>query len=150
MYVPIDVTPVIKISDFNKKFDYPLYRHSEQSLQESISIYQVTETQKSGPTMRLRAFNITVLKHRPYSLHNWLSCAANVNRYTQYYLEQTGSGNMRPVYRDSFRVQRNRLVCSFIEGILRLLNLCFFSKQRLLERERLRRVRISGLVTFIK
>ena len=73
-----------------------------------------------------------------------------MNRCTQNYLEQTGSGNIRPVYRDSFRVQRNRLVGSFIEGILRLLNPCFFSEQRLLERELLRRAIISGLVLFIK
>lgn len=73
-----------------------------------------------------------------------------MNRCTQYHLEQTGSGNIRRVCRDSFRVQRNRFVGSYIEDILRLLNLCFFSEQMLLERELLRRARISGLVSFIK
>ena len=42
-----------------------------------------------------------------------------MDRYTRYYVNQSGGGEIGPVYRASFMVQRNIVIGSFFRGLFR-------------------------------
>jgi len=46
-----------------------------------------------------------------------------MDRYTGYYVNQSGGGQIGPVYRDIFRVHRGNSIGSFFRGLFRNLNL---------------------------
>jgi hypothetical protein len=57
-----------------------------------------------------------------------------MNRYTWYYVNQSaGGGEIGPVYRASFRVQRGNGVGCFFRGIIRFVKHLFIQGQRPME-----------------
>jgi len=57
--------------------------------------------------------------------------SVTIDRYTRYYVNQSGGGEIGPVYRASFRVQRGNGIGSFFRGSYILLNLYYIQVQRL-------------------
>ena len=57
-----------------------------------------------------------------------------MDRYTQYYANQSGGGEIGRVYRASFRVQRDNAIRSFPRGRFRFFfKICYIQELRLLE-----------------
>jgi len=59
-----------------------------------------------------------------------------MDRYTLYYVNQSGGGGeVGPVYRASFRVQRGNGIGSFFRGIFRFVKPLLYSGQRQSEKK---------------
>ena len=86
------------------RFDYPLYKPVEQSYIESISIRLVMKT---GENVLFEESNIPCLVilnfKKKFSAIN-LGLSVTMDRYTRYYVNQSGGREIGPVYRASFRV----------------------------------------------
>jgi len=48
-------------------------------------------------------------------------------RYTRYYVNQSGGGEIGPVYRASFRVQRGNSIGSYFSGLFRFVKPFLYS-----------------------
>jgi hypothetical protein len=53
-----------------------------------------------------------------------------MDRYTRYYLEQSGGGDVGPVYRAGYRVQKGYGIGSFLKEYFALLNRNFILEQK--------------------
>lgn len=62
-----------------------------------------------------------------------------MDRYTRYYVNQSGSGNeIGPVYRASFRVQRGNGIGSFFRGLFRFVKPLLYSGAKAVGKEALK------------
>jgi len=50
-----------------------------------------------------------------------------MDRYTRYYVDQSGGGEIGPANRASFRIQRGNGIGSFFEGLFRFVNPLLYS-----------------------
>ena len=95
------------------RFDYPLYKPLKQSYIRLISIRLVMKT---GENVLFEERDIPCLvilhfkKKSPRAIN--LSLSVTMDRYTRYYVNQSGGGEIGPVYRASFRVQRGNVIGS--------------------------------------
>jgi len=63
-----------------------------------------------------------------------------MDRYTRYYVNQSGVGEIGPVYRASFRLQRGTGILSFLRGQLRFVKHLLYSGSKAVGKEALRTV----------
>jgi hypothetical protein len=61
-----------------------------------------------------------------------------MDRYTRYYVTQSGGGDIGPVYRASFRVQRGNGIGSFFRGLFRFVKPVLYSGSNAVEKEALK------------
>ena len=61
-----------------------------------------------------------------------------MDRYTRYYITQSGGGDIGPVYRASFRVQRGNGIGSFFRRLFRFVKLLFYSAAKTVGKESLK------------
>ena len=62
-----------------------------------------------------------------------------LDRYTRYYVNQSGGGGeIGPVYRDSFRMQRGNGMGTFFRGVLRSVKLILYSGAKAVGKEALK------------
>jgi hypothetical protein len=69
--------------------------------------------------------SITLLKEVLNAIN--LSMSVTMDRYTRYYVNQSGGGEIGPVYRASFRAQRGNGIGSFFRGLFRFVKPLFNS-----------------------
>jgi len=65
-----------------------------------------------------------------------------MDRHTRYYVNQSGVGEIGPVYRASFRVQRGNVIGSFFRGLLLLVKPLLYSGAKAVGKEALKQVPI--------
>ena len=70
-----------------------------------------------------------------------------MDRYTRYYVNQSGGGEIDPVYRASFRMQRGNGIGSFFRGLFDFVKPLLYSGEKAVGKEALKR--ISHTVTDI-
>ena len=63
-----------------------------------------------------------------------------MDRYTRYYVNQSGDGEINPVYRDSFRMQRGNGIGAFFGGLFRLVKSFLYLGAKPFGKEALKRV----------
>jgi hypothetical protein len=61
-----------------------------------------------------------------------------MDRYTLYYVNQSGGGEIGPVYRDSFGVQRGNGIGSFFRGLFRFVKPLLYSGGKAVGKEALK------------
>jgi hypothetical protein len=61
-----------------------------------------------------------------------------MNRYTRFYINQSGDGEIGPAYKASFRVQRGHGIGSFFKGPFRFVKLLLYSGENALGKEDLK------------
>jgi hypothetical protein len=61
-----------------------------------------------------------------------------MNRYTRYYINQSGGGEIGPVYKASFRVQRGHGIGSFFKGLFRFVKPLLYSGVKAVGKEALK------------
>ena len=61
-----------------------------------------------------------------------------MDRYTRYYANQSGGGEIGPVYRASFRVQRGNGIGSFFRGLFRFVKPLLYSGLKAVGKEALK------------
>ena len=61
-----------------------------------------------------------------------------MDQYTRYYVNQSGGGDIGPVYRASFRTQRGNGIGSFFRGLVRFVKPLLFSGAKAVGKEALR------------
>jgi len=61
-----------------------------------------------------------------------------MDRYTRYYANQSGGGEIGPVYRASFRVQRGHGIGSFFRGLFRFVKPLLYSGAKAVGKEALK------------
>jgi hypothetical protein len=61
-----------------------------------------------------------------------------MDQYTRYYVKQSGGGNIGPVYRASFRVQRGNGIESFFRGLFRFVKPLLYSGAKAFGKEALK------------
>ena len=61
-----------------------------------------------------------------------------MDRYTRYYVTQSGGGDIGPVYRASFRVQRGNGIGSFFRGLFRFVKPLLYSGAKAVGKEALK------------
>jgi len=61
-----------------------------------------------------------------------------MDRYTRYYVTQSGGGEIGPVYRASFRVQRGNGIGSFFRGLFRFVKPLLYSGAKAVGKEALK------------
>ena len=71
-----------------------------------------------------------------------LSLSVRMDRYTRYYVNQSGVGEISPVYRASFRVQRGNGIGSFFRGLFRFVKPLLHSGAKAVGKEALKQVPI--------
>ena len=72
--------------------------------------------------------NITLQKEVIRAIN--LSLSVTMNQYTRYYVNQSGGGEISPVYRASFRFQIGNGIGSFIRGIFGFVKPLLYSGAR--------------------
>jgi len=70
-----------------------------------------------------------------------------MERYTRFYVNQSGGGEIGPVYRASFRVQRRNGIVSFFRGVFRFIKTLLYSGAKAVGKEALKTG--SNIVTDI-
>jgi hypothetical protein len=65
-----------------------------------------------------------------------------MDRYTRYYVNQSGGGEIGPVYRASIRVQRGNGIGSFFKGLFRFVKPLLHSGAKAVGKEALKQVPI--------
>ena len=70
-----------------------------------------------------------------------------MDRYTRYYVNQSGGGEIVPVYRDRFRVQRGNGIGSFFRGIFRFVIPLLYSGSKAVGKDALKTC--SNIITNI-
>jgi len=65
-----------------------------------------------------------------------------MDRYTRYYIIQSGGGKIGPVYRASFRVQRGNGIGSFFRRLFLFVKLLLYSGAKAVGKEALKQVPI--------
>jgi len=65
-----------------------------------------------------------------------------MDRYTRYYINQSGGGEMGPVYRANFKVKRGNGIGSFFKGLFRFVKPLLYSGAKALGKEALKQVPI--------
>jgi hypothetical protein len=66
------------------------------------------------------------------------SLSLNMDRYTRYYLNRSGGGEMSPVYMVSFRFQRGNGIGSFLRGLFRYVKHLLYSGANAVGKEALK------------
>ena len=61
-----------------------------------------------------------------------------MDRYTRYYVNQSGGGDIGPVYRASFRMQRGNGIGSFFRGLFRFVKPLLYSGAKAVGKEALK------------
>ena len=61
-----------------------------------------------------------------------------MDQYTQYYINHSGGGDIGPVYRASFRVQRGNGIGSFFRGLFRFVKPLLYSGAKAIGKEALK------------
>ena len=61
-----------------------------------------------------------------------------MDRYTRYYVNQSGGGEIGPVYRASFRMQRGNGIGSFFRGLFRFVKPLLYSGAKAVGKEALK------------
>jgi hypothetical protein len=61
-----------------------------------------------------------------------------MERYTRFYVNQSGGGEIGPVYRASFRVQRRNGIVSFFRGLFRFIKTLLYSWAKAVGKEALK------------
>jgi hypothetical protein len=70
-----------------------------------------------------------------------------MDRYTQYYANQSGSGEIGPLYKASFRVQRGHGIGSSFRGLFRFVKPLLYSGAKAVGREALKSG--SNIITYL-
>ena len=70
-----------------------------------------------------------------------------MDRYTRYYVNQSGGGDIGPVYRASFRMQRGNGIGSFFRGLFRFVKPLLYSGAKAVGKEALKTG--SNVITYI-
>jgi len=70
-----------------------------------------------------------------------------MDRYTRYYVNQSGGGEIGPVYRASFRMQRGNGIGSFFRGLFRFVKPLLYSGAKAVGKEALKKD--SNIITDI-
>jgi len=70
-----------------------------------------------------------------------------MDRCTRYYVNQSGDGEIGPVYRDIFRMQRGNRVGSFFRGLFRFVKPLLYSDAKAVDKELLKTS--SNIITDI-
>jgi hypothetical protein len=66
-----------------------------------------------------------------------------MDRYTRYYINQSGGGEIGPVYKTSFRAQMGHDIGSFFKGLLRFFKPLLYSGAKAGGKEALKLVQTS-------
>jgi hypothetical protein len=61
-----------------------------------------------------------------------------MDRFTRYYVNQSGIGEIGPVYRASFMVQRGNGIGYFFRGLIRFVRTLLFSGEKAIVKEALK------------
>jgi len=65
-----------------------------------------------------------------------------MDRYTRYHVNQSGGGEIGPVYRASSKVQRGNVIGSFFRGLFRFVKPLLYSGSKAVGKEALKQVPI--------
>ena len=64
--------------------------------------------------------------------------SVTIDRYTRYYVNQSGGGEIGPVYRASFRLQRGNGIGSFLRRLFRFVKSLLYSGAKTVGKEALK------------
>jgi len=142
-YVKLLTTLHFPSSTGYHRFDFPLYRPVEQSFIESITIRLLTKIadvlfeDSDIPCVVTLHFKKQVLGAVK------LSILITMDRYTLYYVNHSGGGGeIGPVYRETFRVQRVNGIGSFCRGLFRFVKPLLYSGAKAVGKGALKQVQI--------
>jgi len=71
----------------------------------------------------------------------------SMDRYKHYYVNQSGGGEIGPVYRTSFKMERGNGIGSFFRGLVRFVKPLSYSGAKAVGKEELKIV--SNIITYI-
>ena len=124
------------------RFDNPLYKPVEQSYIESISIRLVMKTGENVLFEESDIPCLVILHCKMKSSEQQISVSQLQWIDIHLLLNQSGVGEIGPVYRASFRVQRGNGIGSFFRGLFRFVKPLLYSGAKAVGIEALERVSI--------
>ena len=120
------------------RFDYPLYRPIEQSFIESITFRLVTKNGEDVLFDDSDIPSVVTLHFKNKFSQQKVSVYVTMDRYTRHNVNQCGSGEIRPVYRASIRVQMGNGIGSFFRGLFRFVIPLLYSGAKAVGKEALK------------